>query len=369
MTRLRLFIAVLAAALLAATVPAPTQAAGTGCVDVGRYTVCRTDPRGVGKDASIVREIAAEIDRARSGDTVRAAVYQWSLRRGVRPVADAMVRAERRGVDVKVVLGTAGFDPDLNDPVKRLFKREGIAVEQCRAACLPNPHGERKGPDHNRFFLVERDGRPTVITTSFSFTPFHLTQGHNLLAVRGDRGLYDYYSSYWQRLYQGSWKGWNEKDKAGSGDHRTRVWLFPRLADPVAAQLRHITGCDAGDRVWVAHANFQPNRPEVREQLRRVQRLGCQVRTVVLDKDSNDPGWIERATGPGSVRVHGDHRNKFLLVQAEFNGANRNLVWTGTHNLSGNSLKNADDNLLRAGGGAVVGVYADYFMKLWRGAR
>ncbi|GAB4007667.1 hypothetical protein GCM10029992_62030 [Glycomyces albus] len=46
--------------------------------------MCRTDPRGIGRDASIVREVAAEIDRARGGDTVRAAVYQWSLRAGVR---------------------------------------------------------------------------------------------------------------------------------------------------------------------------------------------------------------------------------------------------------------------------------------------
>jgi hypothetical protein len=38
-------------------------------------------------------------------------------------------------------------------------------------------------------------------------------------------------------------------------------------------------------------------------------------------------------------------------------------------NFSGNSLKNADDNMLRVGGEAVVGVYADYFLKLWRNAR
>lgn len=378
MARLRLGTAVLSAMFLVATIPAPAaapihasqaleRASGTGCVDAGRHTVCRTDPRG-GKDASIVAEIAAQIDRTGEGDTVRAAVYQWTLKGGVRPVADAMVRAKRRGVDVKVVLGTLSSKPSMNDPVKRLFRNAGIAVAQCRTACLPNRDGRRAGPDHNRFFLIERDGAPTVVTTSFSFTPFHLTQAHNLLAVRGDRGLHDFYSAYWRRLYKGSWNGWGEKDKAGSGDG-TRVWVFPRVTDPVAAQLRQVTGCGEGDRVWVGHANFQPNRPEVRDQLRRVKGLGCQVRVVVLDKDSNDPAWIERATGPGSVRVHGDHRNKFLIVQAEFNGQDRSLVWTGTHNLSGNSLKNADDNLLRVGDEAVVGVYVDYFRRLWRGAR
>ncbi|MCH7231133.1 phospholipase D-like domain-containing protein [Glycomyces sp. L485] len=357
------------AAIAAATVTGggTAQAAGsTGCVQLNGHTVCRTDPRG-GSDTSIVKEIVRQIDRTGRGDTVRASVYQWTLERPVRPVAESLIKAKRRGVDVKVVIGRRGSAPAANNAVIAEFKDAGIAVKQCKGACLPNPAGRTKGPNHNRFFLIERDDRPTVITTSFNFTRFHTTQAHNLIAVHGDRSLHGFYNRYWQRLYKGSWKGWGErhKDTPGNGTH---AWVFPRSADPIASQLKQVTGCAKGDRVWVAHANFQPNRPAVREQLGRIKRLGCDVKVVVLDKDTNSPSWIAKATGGGSVRVHSSLRDKFIVLDAEFNGKARQLVYTGTHNLNKNSMKNADDNLLRVGGKTVAGVYTDYFKRLWRGS-
>ncbi|THV43533.1 phospholipase D-like domain-containing protein [Glycomyces buryatensis] len=360
--------AVLGAALVAALLPAASAqaAGGTGCVQLKGFTVCRTSPGG-GTDTSIVSEVARQIDKTGKGDTVRAAVYQWTLDRPVRPVADAMVAAKKRGADVKAVVGQLGGNPGLNNPVINLFKRNGIAVHQCRGGCLPNGSGSAKGPDHNRFFLIERDGNPTVAVTSFNFTRFHATQAHNLAAVHGDGELYDFYTGYWNRLYDKSWGGWRDADKSASGNG-TYAWVFPRSADPVASQLRQVTGCSSGDRVWVAHANFQSNRPAVRDQLGRVKRLGCDVKVVVLDKDTNNPGWIADATGRKNVRTHDSLRDKFFMIDAEFNGKHREMVYTGTHNLHGNAMKNADDNLLRIGNRAVVDVYSDYYQRLWREA-
>lgn len=353
--------------VLTVTVSAEAEAAGTGCGRTGSYTMCATDPKGA-KDTSIVSEVVRQVNATRRGDTIRAAVFQWTLDAPVAPLANAMVAAEERGVDVRAVLGTRTDAPSANDPVIGKLKAAGAQVRQCSGSCLPNADGTRKGPMHNRFFLIERGGAPTVLVTSFSFVRSHTTQSHNLLGVHGDRALFDFYTSYWNRLYAGNWDGWTDKNK-GTTASPARAWVFPRGNDPVAEQLAEITGCASGDRVLVAHANFQSGRPAVRTQLDRIQALGCTVRVVVLDAATSSPRWIEEKLGSGNVKVHDVNRNKYIVAEAGFGGTHRAVVWTGTHNLNGNGLKHADDNLLRVANQGVADRYAQHFQRLWNGGR
>jgi hypothetical protein len=137
----------------------------------------------------------------------------------------------------------------------------------------------------------------------------------------------------------------------------------------MAEQLSRITGCRSGDRVLVGHANFQSNRPAVRSQLDRIQRLGCQVRVIVLDADTSSPEWIEDALGRSNVRVHDDLRSKFIVAEARFGGRYRAMVWTGTHNLHGHAMKHADDNMVRVADQGVANLYGQFFQRLWSGAR
>ncbi|WP_205326165.1 phosphatidylserine/phosphatidylglycerophosphate/cardiolipin synthase family protein [Glycomyces sp. YM15] len=366
----RILALVAAGALLAVvtvTVSTQADAAGTGCARTGSYTMCATDPNGA-KDTSIISEIVEQVGATGKGDTIRAAVFQWTLDAPVAPLAEAMVAAEKRGVDVRAVLGTRSDKPSANDPVINKLRAAGAKVRQCSGSCLPNADGTRKGPMHNRFFLIERGGSPTVLVTSFSFVRSHTTQSHNLLGVHGDRGLFDFYTSYWNRLYGKNWDGWTDKNKGTTGN-LGRAWVLPRGDDAIAAQLAEITKCASGDRVLVAHANFQSNRSAVRSQLDRIQGLGCQVRVVVLDASTSSPRWIEEKLGSGNVRVHGAHRNKYIVAEASFGGRHRAVVWTGTHNLNGNGMKHADDNLLRVANEGVADRYAQHFQRLWNGGR
>jgi hypothetical protein len=368
MHRTRFALALAGALLFALAVPAPAPAAATGCTRTTDYTVCRADPGGAVKDTSIISEIVRQLDATGKGDTVRAAAFRWTLDKPITPLADAMVNAKRRGADVRAVVGRAGSDPSENDPVIDRFKAAGIDVKQCPNACLPTADGTRKGPAHNRFFLIERDGAPTVLVTSLSFVRWHTMQANNLLGVHGDRELYDFYASYWKRLRAGTWDGWTDDDKGATGD-LGQAWVFPRRPDPVAEQLAGITACGSGDRVLVGHANFQSNRPAVRAQLDRIQALGCQVRVVVAAAETAHPGWLEDKLGARNVRVHDTHRNKFIIAVAQFGSRHRAVVWTGTHNLNGNGLKHADDNLLRVSNRAVAAMYVEFFDGLWSAAR
>jgi hypothetical protein len=365
----RILALVAAGALLATltvTVATEADAAGTGCTRTGSYTMCGTDPNGA-KDTTIITEITKQVEATGKGDTIRLAVYYFSLDRPVAPLADALVAAQKRGVDVRAVFGTRSDRPSLNDPVIGKLKNAGAAVRQCSAGCLPNSNGTRQGPMHNRFFLIEKGGAPTVLVTSLSFVGSQLGQAHNFLGVHGDREIFRFYTDYWNRLYAKSWDGWTEADKGRAGSI-SRAWVFPRTADPVAQELAQITACKDGDRVWVGHANFQSKRPEVRSQLDRIQGLGCQVRVVVRTGPTASPGWIEEKLGGSNVRVHEAHRNKYIVAEAQFGSSHRAVVWTGTHNLNGNGLKHSDDNMIRVINQSVADRYADHFQRLWNGA-
>lgn len=359
-----------AGAMLAAltlTAASPAAAAATGCSRSGGYTVCTTNPNGA-KDTSIVEEITRQVAATGKGDTIRLAVYYFSLDKPIAPLADALVAAEKRGVDVRAVFGTRNDRPSLNDAVIAKLENAGASVHQCDGGCLPNSEGTRKGPMHNRFFLIEKGGTPTVLVTSLSFVGSQLTQAHNLIGVHGDRGLFDFYSAYWSRLYARNWNGWTDADK-GTGSSLARAWAFPRRSDAFAAELAQITGCGKGDRVWVGSANFQSNRPEVRAQLDRIQGLGCQVRVVVRTGPTASPGWIEDKLGAANVRVHGAHRNKYVVAEAQFGSSHRAVVWTGTHNLNGNGLNHSNDNMIRVVNQTVADRYFEHFQSLWNGAK
>jgi hypothetical protein len=367
MNRRLLAMAVAGTVMAALSVPAPAAAAATGCVRSGDYTVCRTDPRG-GEDTSIVAEIVRQVGEAGKGDTVRAAAFELTLHRTVAPLTEALVDAEGRGVDVRVVVGERSGGADSSGPALAKLEEAGAKVEQCAGSCLPTTSGQGRGPHHNRFFLIDRDGTPTVLVTSFNFRRGHAEQAHTMLGVHGDRELFDFYRGFWNRLYGGDWKGWGEQDKTAATD-LAQAWVFPRREDPVAQQLGKITGCGDGDRVWVAHANFQSNRPEVRAELDRIQGLGCQVRVMLTDKDTNAPGWIGDKLGKSNVRIHTEYRSKLVIAEARFGDRHRAVVLTGTHNLTANSLNQTDDNVIRVDDPEVVDLYASFFQRLWRDAK
>lgn len=353
-------------AVLAVTIASESEAAGTGCGRTGNFTVCTTAPNGY-RDTAIVAELVRQVEATGNGDTIRAAVYYWSLDRPVAPLAEALAAAERRGVDVRAVLGTRSDRPSLSDGVIAKLRSAGALVRRCAEGCLPNANGTRQGPMHNRFFLIEKGDSPTVLVTSLSFVGSQTTQAHNLLGVHGDRELFEFYLSYWNRLYAQSWNGWTDEDK-GTTASLARAWVLPRGTDPVAQQLGAITACGDGDRILVGHANFQYKRPEVRSQLDRIQGLGCQVRVVVRTGPTANPGWIEERLGSANVRVHEAHRNKYIVAEAQFGDTRRAVVWTGTHNLNGNGLGHSDDNMIRVANQGVADRYAQHFQRLWDGA-
>ena len=349
-------------------------AASDRCTSSGRYTVCTSDPRlfDDGKDLTVIEEIQRRIQATDSGGTIRVAVYEWNLKR----VAYDLVAAKERGVDVRIVIGRNDKKPTGNDEVIAILTAGGIPVTQCADACLPNRDGVRDGAMHNKFMLIGDTTGKTVVQTSSNFTVSQVKHHQNLVATQGDNGLYDYYLGYWNRLNVKSWTydgvTWGGDDRARKGDHDlSKAYLLPvNAGDPVVAALNNVTECRAeneDDRIWVAHSLFE--RPAVRERLIELQNMGCDVKVVVARE--SDESWLERnVAGKGQltaskVKTLARTHNKLIIIDAKYAGQWRKVVFTGSHNLTENSLRNANDVMLRLITPEVVNVYIHYFRDLY----
>ncbi len=112
-----------------------------------------------------------------------------------RKIADALIAAKRRGVDVKVI---ADKDQTHRIPTSLISK---IAAEG-----VPVFTDADHTSAHNKVMVIDADSPDaTLITGSFNFT--HAAQyrnAENVLVIRGNAALTDLYLQNWRRHYKHS---------------------------------------------------------------------------------------------------------------------------------------------------------------------
>ncbi|MGH8876772.1 MAG: phospholipase D-like domain-containing protein, partial [Stackebrandtia sp.] len=107
----------------------------------------------------------------------------------------------------------------------------------------------------------------------------------------------------------------------------------------------------------------------VRTRLIELQNLGCDVKVVV--GNPQDEQWMQQpVSGVGQLKagkvVSFDlNHNKLAVVDAEYAGEWRKLVFAGSHNLSDNALRNSNDVMLRLINPEVTDVYIEYFRSMF----
>ena len=112
-----------------------------------------------------------------------------------RKIADALIAAKRRGVDVKVI---ADKDQTHRIPTSLISRiaAEGVPV------FIDSDHTSA----HNKVMVIDADSPDaTLITGSFNFT--HAAQyrnAENVLVIRGNAALTDLYLQNWHRHYKHS---------------------------------------------------------------------------------------------------------------------------------------------------------------------
>jgi phosphatidylserine/phosphatidylglycerophosphate/cardiolipin synthase-like enzyme len=391
-----------------------------GCVEsnanpsLNRFSVCTNDATGETVDDSIiVDELTRLVERtAGPGDSIRISMFQWWYRKDTTPTFDyshihdlthAVIDAYvERDVDVEVLIDNVSDPawnseidlPGLAQPFDELTAALGSRVTVCHrdgpgtypSDCLDA--GNDNAINHNKFFLFEIDGDVHTVITSANLVPAVQLSYNNLLHVRWDQPLYDFFLDYWNRIKANSWSGWTtgaDREALGgvvpaTGLIHTKGYVFPRTTyeDPFLAVLNRVTACpDPYNRkIWISMSavsaeRLNANGNALRDRLTALTNMGCAVKFVVDDAVDSTARAIITNTGATLVVANSLH-HKFLIVDATATGpdgepaAPREFVWTGAMNLSWSSAwRDGESAIVVDDNERVVRSFASHFTCIW----
>lgn len=322
------------------------------------------EPVDGGNDNALEDVIIDLLAKAEPGSLVRGAFYTWSRTR----VAHAFVDAYEAGVDVELVVGNTNQSSDGSEYAAIGILRDGLGdrLTICRegessGGCIGD------GIQHNKFALfsaLEDGSEDVILQSSANFTNPQRRAFNNTLVIRGDHTLYQAHLDYWHDLRDQQQN--LDYYRSTVGDHRTKVYLFPRASgDTIVNVLNNVT-CDGDSHIHVGMARFTNPRSAIADAL--VARLseGCNVSVLVRESttstgiiDTLNISGLDLAIFPDGAD-HGVH-SKYLLIDAPYgsNATRQKLVWTGSHNYTGPALRNHDESLLKIRNDGVYEAFLD----------
>jgi phosphatidylserine/phosphatidylglycerophosphate/cardiolipin synthase-like enzyme len=304
--------------------PDPTGTAQQYTADEGRFSVYFTDPTS--PSASTLRggpdaALAEAIDSARY--SVDVAIYRldlWSIR-------DALIRAHRRGVDVRVIT-----DSDNKDEAEILdLKAAGILLID----------DQREPLMHHKFVVI--DGID-VWTGSMNFTVSGAYRNNNnLIRIRSRRVGQDYTHEFEEMFLEDRFGALSEADTP-----------YPAVTiDGIQVEVYFSPDDDVEDRIddvlrraekSIDFMVFTFTSDVLSETILARARAGVEVSGVIeWDQASNPGSDYERLRRAGlDVRLDSNPRNmhhKVIIIDDS-------IVITGSYNFSRSAEENNDENVL-----------------------
>ncbi|MDC0768402.1 phospholipase D-like domain-containing protein [Streptomyces sp. HD] len=361
---------------------------------------------------AIFTQLVRLIDATPAGAQIRGSMYEFLDQE----VANALIAAHARGVDVRLIVDDSTYvgpgGAEFNNPAflslrsalgtstaarswivvcdDRFEDADGVDDVQrgCLAVAPPQP-----AYNHNKFFLFSRIGpfddgtsySNVVFQTSSNLTDWYKVESFNDAVTFTNSTVYNGYVSYHAQLRQGrTLVGGNNNAYFSTPTGSTyRGYFFPRgdasynnpATDTIVNALNEIscayTGADGlrhQTDIRVLTHSFFGSRRQVADKLAQLRGRGCWVDVIYADSDAAITGRLNAAgiqhrrcripNGPGiDVRPH----NKQILVDGDYNGDLTPRVYTGSANLTGSSLRSADEAVVRITSGAYHARYLSTF--------
>ena len=338
--RLALLLAVvagLAACEGGETAPAaaPTEA------PAGWYRLYFTGPTPDTVAGGIPDEIAAGLDAAQA--TIDVAIFEFDLQ----VIADALIRAQARGVRVRLVTDT----DSLESPVIQDLQTLGIPVVDDRRDPLM----------HNKFVVI--DGR-TVWTGSMNFTESEAYRNNNNVIAIESEALAENYTREFEEMFTGY--AFGPDSPADTPYPRVTVagTLVENYFAPEDGAAAHILEILQSARASIYFMAFAFTRADFAETL--IERAGAGVTVQgVFEKRQIEAGadsaWNALTQAGLEVRQDGNRYNlhsKVFLVDQE-------IVVLGSYNFSQNAEKRNDENVLIIHSAAIARAYGAEWQKVW----
>ncbi|MFF7182703.1 phospholipase D-like domain-containing protein [Streptomyces sp. NPDC008121] len=371
------------------------------------------DPSGdTTAQGRILSHLGRLVDGAEPQSSIRVSLYLY----GSQWLTERLLAAHARGVTVQVVLDadTAGYPAVSNlknglggDSWVRICKPEEACLAKDPGTTAADPNGWYDNVNHNKYFLFSRTkGNGTVpvddvvVQSSGNLIEQDRTKLWNdAMTVAGNKELFDAYTAYFGDQAGAAVGQVPQVDEYAHDTQagKAKVYFFPRSGtDPVVNVLKTVAQpvgtaapcygnapgsgtSDGRTRIRIAQGHIA--RPDVAEQLWKLADAGCHVE-IVYGKLDNWPidaakfplrvaEWLTRPTAKGRIVLHQLHalerggtssHTKYLLIDGAYlGGANKKIVFTGSHTYTTMALKVNDEAMLKYEDPAVFDAYAVNF--------
>lgn len=375
---MRIRIILVLALVLPASLPyagQPALAVTSGCAPETGTTVfvsnCISAPDNDAVYTDLKARVEDVISSTASGRSIRIAMFSWD---DTRLDLALLLKTASATIPVKVISESGSVSSEVRTAL------QGI-LEECPNGCMS---GSADAINHNKIALLSKGSQRTAIQMSLNLTDVQKRKYNNSVTVRtttsGDPTIYNWYDAYFQRLDAQSWSGWTDTSGktafSSTGGHYMRTYAFPRAAtaDPVLTILNNVQCTSTHKTVWVAMSKFR-KRDALIDALDNLEDdddgtgsdVACDVRVLLQD---NQDHYCTEVDGPGynlangRVAHNGAIHHKFIAIDAKFDGTLRNLVFVGSHNLTGDGLTKNDEVMLRVAGTTYASFRA-HFSSLW----
>jgi phosphatidylserine/phosphatidylglycerophosphate/cardiolipin synthase-like enzyme len=313
------------------------------CCEV--YFTDPTNPAADQMSGGIEDPLVEAIDGARL--SVHAAMYSLSLK----DVRDALLRAHRRGIDVKIVMESDNIDAD--------------APQRLKEAGIPLLGDRREGLMHDKFMII--DGTE-VWTGSINFTTSGAYLDNNVLVRVRSKDLAEDYETEFSEMFIDDHFGPQTGRPTPNptitvSDIPIEVYFSPD--DHVEAALIQLLG---GAESRIDFLAFSFTSDGLGSAMVQAKKRGVKV-SGVMDADqsaSNQGTELESFLDAGiDVRLDGNPgqmHEKVLIIDQQ-------TVVLGSYNFSASAEKSNDENVLVIHDPALARFYLDEFSRVYALAR
>lgn len=378
---LRKASAALAAAVLVVTLGAAAAFAYTPAPG----PIFNNPKGGTQAKTRILHHIVASISSAKEFSTVKIAAY--SLDR--KDVADALIKAHRRGVNVQIVLN----DNWTSHQTKRLRKALGTNPDRrsfvsiCAGSCRGG-----YGNQHMKFYTFTRTGKAKNVTMvgSANLTGYGaVTQWNDMYTVVSNGPLLNLYSMVFEQLARDR-RVADPYINQTLGGVQSIFYPHPgntRANDPVIRRLDQVhckaaggTGVNGHTVIRISMYGWVGTRGlYIADKVAALDRHGCDVRVIV----SSGGGHVARHLIKGGVLVrtadleprdtpnvdNGEvfdlfTHEKWMTLNGGYGSGNGKHLWTGSENWSNLAVHN-DELTIHVQRAAAYRKYVTHFNYVW----
>ncbi|MFG1710838.1 phospholipase D-like domain-containing protein [Nonomuraea sp. M3C6] len=334
---------------------------------------------------AIQNRIVQLIEGADPGSTIRMSMFYATDA----TIPNALIAARNNGRNVQVVFdkkmaGTAIYTSLAGALGENLGASSWVLACPAGRGCI----GDRAlygsvSLNHNKFFLFSSTGGTTNVVVQSSANLHTGRDGlggwNSALVLAGNTGIYDAYSAYFTDLKNRNVDNnyYDTRPPVTSGN--AKAHFYPReegtsqptdpAEDTLSTVLDHVA-CTGNSTVGTADGTHRTivrvamgifSRTHLAQKLLGLDKAGCYVEVAMTyNKGSasevTSMNELVKTTGAynginvryycnaDSVWIH----SKYLLVEGKYYGVpDRKIIWTGSHNWSWNSLRQADEALLQ----------------------